>query len=461
MGKEVGEVMEGYKETEIGVLPEEWDVVRIDDLVIDIVSGEWGSEKQIKGYIPCYVIRGTDFPQASLGSLTGIPVRFLSPKKLEKRNVFAGDVLVELSGGSKDQPTGRVLMITKRLLDRCSLPICFSNFVKLLRLQSKCYPAFFELYWQYLYSQGATRLYEKRTTGIRNFKLNDFLSNEYIPLPPLPEQRKIAHVLSTIQRAIELQDRIIAAVRELKRSLMRHLFTYGPVPVDQIDRVSLKETEIGPVPEHWDIVPLGECAFVQTGVAKGRKLEGSDILEVPYLRVANVQDGYLDLSEIKYIKIRKSEVKRYLLEPGDVVLTEGGDFDKLGRGFIWRGGIQNCVHQNHIFAIRVNRRILLPEFVAYLIQSHYGKSYFLSVAHRTTHLACINTTKLKTFPVLIPTINEQQKIVAILSSVDHKIQAEEIRKNTLDALFKTLLYNLMTGKVRVKALEVNVDAPGR
>src|SRR5262245_32965572 len=168
------------------------------------------------------------------------------------------------------------------------------------------------------------------------------------------------------------------------------------------------ETPFGTLPAHWRVIPLEQCAVVQTGVAKGRKLDPGGTVTVPYLRVANVQDGFLDLSEIKEITIRKSEVNRFALQDGDVLLTEGGDFDKLGRGFIWRDQIRGCVHQNHIFAVRSKRELLDPEFLAYLVQSSYGKAYFLSVAHKTTNLACINTTKLKALPAPIPPKGEQR-----------------------------------------------------
>ncbi len=194
---------------------------------------------------------------------------------------------------------------------------------------------------------------------------------------------------------------------------------------------------------------LSRRDFVQTGAAKGRKFGGEQTVATPYLRVANVQDGYLDLSEIKYIHILQSEIDRYSLQPGDVLLTEGGDFDKLGRGFIWHGEIPGCIHQNHIFAVRTNRDILLPEYLAYLIQSAYGKSYFLTVAHRTTHLACINSTKLRSFPTLLPDTEDQMHIVRALGAADRRIAAEEQRKAALQALFKTMLQQLMTGQVRI------------
>jgi type I restriction enzyme S subunit len=204
-------------------------------------------------------------------------------------------------------------------------------------------------------------------------------------------------------------------------------------------------------------VPLDRVAFVQTGIAKGRRLgHETEVLDVPYLRVANVQDGRLDLREMKRIQVRRAELQRYSLKDGDVVLTEGGDFDKLGRGFIWRGEVQPCVHQNHVFAVRVDRDRLVPEFLAYLAQSAYGKAYFLKVAHKTTNLACINTTKLKALPVLVPDPEEQRDVVAILQAIDRKIDLHRRRRALLDELFKSLLHKLMSGALRASELDLSV-----
>jgi type I restriction enzyme S subunit len=175
----------------------------------------------------------------------------------------------------------------------------------------------------------------------------------------------------------------------------------------------------------------------------------AQLVEVPYLRVANVQDGYLDLSEIKTILLPKREIQRYLLHEGDVVLTEGGDFDKLGRGYLWNGQVPNCVHQNHIFAVRCDRRKLLPEFFAYLAQSSYGKSYFLSVAHKTTNLACINATKLRAFPLAIPDVVEQFEIASRLRCVDDALDVQTTKLRWLTATFSQMLDLLITGRVRV------------
>jgi type I restriction enzyme S subunit len=281
-----------------------------------------------------------------------------------------------------------------------------------------------------------------------------------VSMPPLPEQRAIAAVLRTVQRAKQTCEQVIAATRALKQSLLHHLFTYGPVAFGQADQAALRETDFGALQDAWSVSRLSECAYVQTGVAKGRKLRSDDVVELPYLRVANVQDGRLDLTEMKSIVLRRTEVARFLLQRGDVVLTEGGDFDKLGRGFIWNGEIEPCVHQNHIFAVRTARAQLLPEFLAYLAQSCYGKAYFLSVAHKTTNLACINATKLKALPVPLPAVSEQRTLASHLSAVDAKLAGEAARRAVLDRLFQSLLLNLMTGRVRVNHLveQLNPEA---
>lgn len=270
-----------------------------------------------------------------------------------------------------------------------------------------------------------------------------------VVVPILSEQQKIASVLGLVQRAIEQQERLTELTQELKKSLMHKLFTEGLRGERQ------KQTGIDAMPESWKVKLLRDCCLVQTGIAKGRKVEASEALILPYLRVANVQAGHLDLSEMKTITIRRKEKDRYMLRKGDVVLTEGGDFDKLGRGFIWDSEIEDCIHQNHIFAVRVDRSQLLPEFFAHLSQSPYGKAYFLSVAHKTTNLACINTTKLNGFPVLIPTLTEQEEIVRMLGVVNAKLAHHVRKEQSLSDLFRTLLHQLMTSQIRVHDLDLS------
>lgn len=178
-------------------------------------------------------------------------------------------------------------------------------------------------------------------------------------------------------------------------------------------------------PAQWSKVPLYQVANVQTGLSKSQNRTGPSVLR-PYLRVANVQDGYLDLTDIKEIEVPASQVERFCLRNGDVLLTEGGDFDKLGRGSIWNGEIPGCVHQNHVFAVRVvDRAVLLPEFLACEIQSSRAKNYFLSCAKQTTNLASINSSQIKELPVLVPPLVEQRAIINASAAWDTAIQKTE------------------------------------
>lgn len=265
----------------------------------------------------------------------------------------------------------------------------------------------------------------------------------------LADQERIADAVWATHALLVAQTEVIRSTETLKTAAMNELFGHG------LGSEAQKETPHGRVPDHWAIMPLEHCATIQTGVTKGRKLDSDDLIEVPYLRVANVQSGFLDLSEIKRIKIRRQELNRYRLQSGDIVLTEGGDLDKLGRGFIWRAEIHDCVHQNHIFAVRVDRSVLDPEYVAYLVQSDYGRSYFLMVGHKTTNLASINSTKLKAFPVLIPPLPEQREIARTLDAIDHKIDLHKRKRDVLDELFRSLLHKLMTGEIRVNDLSIS------
>ena len=206
------------------------------------------------------------------------------------------------------------------------------------------------------------------------------------------------------------------------------------------------------VPAGWRRDLLENVAEIRTGVAKGKK-GLKDPITVPYLRVANVQDGYLDLNEIKEIAIERHQLERYSLKPGDVLMNEGGDFDKLGRGDIWQGQISPCLNQNHVFAVRPDQNIISSYFLAALAGSYHGKNYFLSCAKRSTNLASINSTQLKKFPVVIPPLPEQTKIAQILSTWDKAIATTEQLIGNSQQQKKALMQSLLTGRKRLPGFE--------
>ena len=188
--------------------------------------------------------------------------------------------------------------------------------------------------------------------------------------------------------------------------------------------------------ENYPIVPLEELCDLCSGITKGRKIGSATTAEVPYMAVANVQDGSLKLDNVKTIKATPEEIHRYRLLPGDLLLTEGGDPDKLGRGAIWNGEIASCIHQNHIFRARKASEHIDMKYLAHLVSSSYGKRYFLRQSKQTTGIASINMGQLKRFPVPLPPLEEQRRIAAILDKAGHL--------NRLSTLFDSL--RLQAGK---------------
>lgn len=170
-------------------------------------------------------------------------------------------------------------------------------------------------------------------------------------------------------------------------------------------------------PEHWAIAPFDKVAVVIGGVTKGRDLRGRDVMTCPYLAVANVQRGFFRLTDLKTIQIGKQELNKYLVQEGDLLITEGGDWDTVGRTAIWRGGVDNCLHQNHVFKARVPSLSLLNEWVELVFNSGIGRDYFAGASKQTTNLASINMTQLRSFPMPIPPLDEQRTVLAKLDAL--------------------------------------------
>ena len=154
-------------------------------------------------------------------------------------------------------------------------------------------------------------------------------------------------------------------------------------------------------------VALEGIADIVSGITKGRKTKEQNLIEVPYMAVSNVKNGYIDWTTVKTIQATDTEIKQYRLLPDDVLMTEGGDPDKVGRGAIIRKPLENCIHQNHIFRVRLNEGILLPTYFAEYLQHPKAKQYFLGCAKQTTGIASINMSQLRKLPVLVPPIDKQ------------------------------------------------------
>lgn len=252
------------------------------------------------------------------------------------------------------------------------------------------------------------------------------------------EQVEIARTGEVIDAAIESARVALASSKAFDHSLLHEILADGIGIGRGAKRL-----------DHWKQRRVDEVADVGSGVTLGKDITGFKHIELPYLRVANVQDGHLNLETIKSVKVRRNEVDRYRLEPGDVLMTEGGDLDKLGRGAMWEGQIPDCLHQNHIFRVRADRSQLEPAYFACIVESDIAKRYFTRVAKRTTNLASTNKTQVRAFRFPLPPLEEQRQIVEVVKASKAKIRALEQKEAALRQLKQSLMHDLLTGTVRI------------
>ena len=235
-----------------------------------------------------------------------------------------------------------------------------------------------------------------------------------VPAPPLSQQRTIADYLdretARLDALVAAKERVLTLLAGKRIALITNAVTRGLDP-----DVPLRDSGIpwlGDIPAHWALTRLKFVGRVQTGLALGKSHPGP-VVDYPYLRVANVQDGFLDLSEVKTVSIPVREAQSYLLRTGDVLMTEGGDADKLGRGCVWSGAIDPCLHQNHVFAVRMEG--IAPDWLALWMSGAHAKAYLESRSKQSTNLASISATNLMEMPLTKPSDEEQTTIVGALN----------------------------------------------
>ena len=249
-----------------------------------------------------------------------------------------------------------------------------------------------------------------------------------LPLPPRAEQERIV-------AAIEEQFSRLDTAEQLLRSARRR--------ADRMRASAL--AAVTPADCKWKT--LGEIAEIVGGVTKDAKRQSDpSFVEMPYLRVANVQRGYLDLREVTTIRVSPEKAKALRLEPGDILFNEGGDRDKLGRGWIWQGEINDCIHQNHVFRARLLTDAADPKYIS-LHGNTFGQQWFEKMGKQTTNLASINLKTLKSFPVPDLPVEEQHRIVAeverwltilesLSTAIDHALRRSgQLRRAILERGF--------------------------
>jgi type I restriction enzyme S subunit len=358
--------------------------------------------------------------QIDLSDVWGIPRSFV---KRPDQFVREGDLLVSTAN-------------SWNLVGKCSWvpvlpwPTTVGGFIAALRGGDRIDPRYLYHWFASSDVQARVRNCARQTTNIANLSFDRCL-DLILPLLPLPEQKRIAAILDQADVLRRKRTASVTAVTALGASLFRDLF--GDVRTNDAD---------------WPAdIRLGDLCEIVSGITKGRKLNGQATRDVAYMTVATVQDGFLKLDKVKTIEATEAEIDRYRLRASDILLTEGGDPDKLGRGAMWNGELPECIHQNHVFRVRVRDDRLHPVFATWLLGSARGKEYFFKSAKQTTGIASINSTQLKMFPLLLPPFQLQALFAEKLEAILKQRRILEIATVDADALFTSLQHRAFRGEL--------------
>ena len=426
-----------YNQTSIWEIPEEWEAVELDDL-IEVETGKRAKGGGLsEGTIPS--IGGEHIDRSGNviwnDNLKFIPEDFYDG--LTQGKVGLNDVLIVKDGAT----TGKVALVNKLPYPK----VAVNEHVFIIR--SKSSKLLNEFLFYVMFSSIGQRQIKLNFHGMIGGIKRGELKSFKIPLPPLPEQKSIAFVLSTIQTAKEKTEQVIKATKELKKSMMKHLFTYGPVSLEEAEKVKLKETEVGMIPKEWEVVRLGDVAKISSGgsAPQGRKYFNGD---KPFIRVQHIDNESFTIKGFDLIN--NEAVKKYKLKlfpKGTIVFPKSGASVYLEKRALLP---LDSFIVSHLCAVNVNNNVL-QEFVFYFLIDK-------KLAERKAEgYPTLNLSEVKQVKIPLPPLPTQQKIASILSVIDEKIQAEENKKKALEDLFKSMLHNLMTGRIRVKDLNFGVE----
>jgi len=414
-----------FKTTEIGEIPADWEAVKLGELA-NIQIGRTPARKEKDSW------ENGSFPWVSISDMK--PFGTITETKEKISNYALEKYFKNVSRA------GTLLMSFKLTIGRTSIlaidAVHNEAIVSIYPIGS--IDKMYLLY--YLPTIDFSKYFDKAVKG--NTLNKDKMLVIPIAIPPVEEQKAIAYVLSAVQEAREKTEKVIEAAKELKKSLMKHLFTYGPVSLEEADRINLKETEIGLIPESWEVAKLGEVASVTSG---GPAPQGEEYFtggSFPFVRVQHIDNTNSRIE--RYDLITEQAVLDYglrLFPKGTIVLPKSGASIFLEKRAMLP--VDSFI-VSHLCAINSNNNNLLQVYLYYVLQQTR------LAANKADNYPTLNLSEIRQAILPLPPLPVQQRIAEILQTVDEKIQAEEKKKQALDNLFNSMLHMLMSGKLRVK-----------
>lgn len=424
-------------------MPPDWDEDELRKVTLRKRGYSWAkedeSERADADTVP--VLRIPNIQQ-ELDLTDLLYLRNVSDEALRESAVEKGWILFVGSNGNPDRIGDSALMNIDR-------PMVFASFLMGMASSDpqRITPEFLAC-WLRLHSvHQAFSKTSQQTTGLANFSWSAVKRSPIRFPKDLCEQRQITHILETVDRTSAATRAKLAAALTLRTGLMQELFTRG-ISHRHSD---FKRTKIGLVPDSWDVVPLGRCATVVSGIALNNDREAR-FHPRQYLTVINVQRERLDLSEVRYMEVYPHEMPDALLERGDIVVVEGhANPSEIGRAALITEKAAGCAYQNHLFRVRLLPDAELnPLFLLGELNSERVRRHWVATCNTSSGLNTINHRGLRRLLIQRPKPEEQEDIAAMLRASNDSLAACNAEVLSIDQLKRSLLQNLLTGRVRAR-----------
>lgn len=487
-----------------GELPEGWTEATLEELVIHALGGEWGEEparaEQSAELVRVSVLRGTEFRDWKRDKGRGAAVRALKKDSFVKRRLAAGDLVVEISGGGAGQPVGRTLLIDEEALAAATHPLICSNFCRQVRLHPGVSPTYVHLVLTHQYLCGGLDEHQTQTTNIRNLNFQSFLQRVILPLPPRPEQGRIVGKVEELMAPLDhVRERLSHARRSLRRfrqSLLASAYSgrlteewretqAAGEPVEELlarvfaarreehekrrldaeafdERAPRRPRNLEPspwespepleapeVPEGWRLAALQDLIH-RSQYGTSVKADGDAKTGVPMLRMGNVQDGKMELSDLKYIDPDKEDVVSYTVRRGDILFNRTNSPELVGKAAVYDED-RRVVFASYLVRVECDERLVDSRYVCGWINSPWGRFWARTVRADCVSQSNINASKLLSLPVPVPSLAEQREIVRRIEE-NLKLAAEVEKRivkvaEGLEKLLRTILTRALRGEL--------------
>ena len=488
-----------------GELPEGWAEATLEEIVVHKLGGEWGKDPNEVAESPemvrVRVIRGTEFRHWERDKGATAEERVIKRKSLARRRLAVGDLVVEVSGGGATQPVGRTLLIDAEVVRRTDgAPLICSNFCRQIRIHREIDPAFVHLALSYHYLCGSFDEHQTQTTNLRNLDFDSFLSGVVLPLPPLAEQRRIVEktreLMAPLRRAREGFARLPEILRRFRQSVLADAYSgrlteewrerrgaYEPLAprlgrafaargeayemarceAEAFDRraprrpknLAATEWEVPEpleapqVPAEWSLVALQDVIHrAQYGLSM--KADGEPRTGVAMLRMANIRDGRMDPTELKYVDRQGIDVPGFTVRQGDILFNRTNSAELVGKAAVFDLDLE-AVFASYVVRIECDEQLVSSRYVCGWINSPWGRRWARTVRTDCSNQSNINVSRLQRMPLPVPPLVEQKEIVrrveelfAFADATERRVAAAEERT---ERLRRTILARAMRGEL--------------